>query len=181
MIRKPVSIRTSRAAALRMLPTAFFLLVVGCDYTPTEARYYLSGGPVEPVVPEPLPPLGDYPALEGPGRVFEFDMSTLVNPTPESLRALSGTRYVLYENGAFTYQVRAGGLLRYDMGRLWGTPEAWEAKGTYTEAGTSLVLQWPWGPDWSATATLVGDRLSVEPSINVQFDFAPQASYLRVP
>jgi hypothetical protein len=140
----------------------------------------LNGEPVTPYVLPVLPALGDYPPLRGPGRVFEF-FETRSTVTELGQRALQGTRYVLYNNGTFALQQRANAEISYNLrGELVGLP-ARESTGTYVEAGTTIKLEWS-PADGSAVASIIGERLTVEPDAIADVQgTAPAATYVRVP
>jgi hypothetical protein len=157
-----------------------------------DPTFHLSGEPVPRTVftePPALPALGEFPPVDGPGRVFEFDGESIsVAFLGEDYhREAVGSRYVLYDDGTLALQHRAGALLHYGgyPTGIVGSPGPSDRKGTYLQSGDLVVMRgvlpgdsdYPWG-----TARLIGDQLEVVISGNwVDDGLSGSGVYLRAP
>jgi hypothetical protein len=122
-------------------------------------------GTSQPIVrssPTPTPPT-NLPPLSGSSRTFSFDRE-LSYPVRDYTK---GSRFVLYDNGAFVLQYEGLG----------------DYRGTYTEADGVIRFEWEgWsvaGP-WGATGTVKDDLLTVRYNVIMQLDDFEDAVYSLV-
>ena len=108
--------------------------------------------------PSPIPPSSPFPPLSGPSRTFIFD-NELLYPVRDYTK---GSRFVLYENGAF--------VLQYPNGQY---------RGGYTRDNDTIMLAWESSAgQWRATGTLNGDSLTVRYNFVMQLDDFEDAVYV---
>jgi hypothetical protein len=137
---------------------AFLVVSVSCsDATLPTAPLPTPPATVAPTPPAPVPPTDSSEA-----RVFGFVSS----PYPAVQGYTTGSRYVLYRDGAF--------VLQY--------PHV-EYRGTYTEAEGRINFEWEgWSVAgrWGATGVLTDDSLSVSYNIIMLMSDFEDARYKRV-
>lgn len=120
------------------------VLSIACGRSTPTAPTAGSQGPAVPSLPAPPPPT-NFPARSGPSRTFTFDHEltyALRDYTKQS-------RFVLYDNGAFTLQYLSLGI---------------EYRGGYTASNGGVTFQWEgWSTagTWGATGTLKDRSLTV--------------------
>ena len=109
-----------------------------------------------------LTPPPNFPPLSGPERAFIFERADyrVAAYTEES-------RFVLYDNGAFSLQYPNLGGLPY--------------RGSYTEESGLLNFTWEACCGWRATGRLEGDSLKVQYNPMMQLADFENAVYARTP
>ncbi len=113
----------------------------------------------------PAPPPSGFPPLSGPSRTFTFDHELGYRVREYTMKS----RFVLYDNGAFTLQYTS----------LGG-----EYRGGYTEANGVITFEWEGlsvAGRWSATGTLKDGSLTVQYNTIMQLDDFEDAVYTRGP
>ncbi len=139
---------------------AFLVVSVSCS----DATLPTAPGPLPAaaVAPSPTPPAAG-PTDSSGARVFGY----LSSPYPSVQPYTTGSRYVLYRDGAF--------VLEY--------PHV-QYRGTYTEAAGRITFEWEgWSiaGAWGATGVLTDDALSVLYNIIMMLSDFEDALYKRVP
>jgi hypothetical protein len=121
------------------------VLSIACGHSTPTAPTASSQVPAGPSLPAPPPPT-NFPALSGLSRTFTF-AHELTYPLRDYTKQ---SRFVVYDNGAFTLQYVSLGI---------------EYRGGYTESNGVITFQWEgWstaGP-WGATGTLKDGSLTVQ-------------------
>ncbi len=103
--------------------------------------------PPTPPRPVPVPYTGVFPEVTRPARIYVATPSPLFSIT---YAYTLSSRYVLYDDGTFAFQLFTANDSFYETG------------GTYTEADALITLVWPLGSGWdSATASLSDESLTV--------------------
>jgi hypothetical protein len=147
-------------AILRGTLVGLVLLSIACGRSTPAAPTAGSQGPAVPSLPAPPPPT-NFPALSGLSRTFTFDHE-LTYPLRDYTKQ---SRFVLYDNGAFTLQYVSLGM---------------EYRGGYTESNGVITFQWEgWstaGP-WGATGTLKDGSLTVQYNLIMTFSDFEDAVY----
>ena len=136
-------------------------LVAACGepLSPTApTRPVQSALPIAPA-PTPTPPVGSFPPVSGPARIYAFDRQASYPVQSYTV----GSRYVLYDDGTFALQYLTAG----------------EYRGRYREASTTVTLDFDGFGDAGATGTLVGDMLTVQYSILMWLADFQDAIYVR--
>jgi hypothetical protein len=101
--------------------------------------------------------------LSGPSRTFVFDHE-LSYPVSDYTKK---SRFVLYDNGAFSLQYPSVGGLGY--------------RGGYQDANGVIAFGWEGGSPWGATGTLNGGSLTVQYNTSMLLSDFEDAVYTLMP
>ena len=132
--------------------------VAGLSIACTESR------PVAPSGPVPTYPAPAFPALSRPGTAYRGPDALYMSNRAAEMPLV--TRYVLHDDGTFALQFSSvAGFSEY--------------RGRYTRAGSQLSFDWDaWGAG-AASATLVGDDLSVKYAERMSLNDFVDGVYVR--
>ena len=127
----------------------------GTNSTPTAPT-----GPAPPTAsvapPRPaLPPPAEFPPVSGPARVYSDAQQPLYAPY--------SSRYVLYDNGTFEFQ----------MNHPSGTG------GTYETTGNVIIFRWSGDDRWHSSGELTADTLMVRYNVQMQWTDFLDGVYTR--
>ena len=145
-----------RAALLSSAVLAVVVSFSACSGSPTAPT------PKAPDAVVPVPAPAPTPVPDGAQvRTFAFVSSTPAYAVRDYTKV---SEFLLNDNGTFT--------LHY--------PGIGDYRGTYTEAGGTIVFQWEGGSaagPWGATGTLVGDKLTVNYNLIMELTDFEDAVY----
>ncbi len=147
-----------KTAVLRFgVLTLLVSLAVACDKRFTSPTIPTAHSPARTPAPAPPPaPLGNLSATFGSAVAVSYPLSSYT----------LASRFVFFDTGQFSLQFPNG-----------------DYQGTYTQSGTAITFQWEgWstaGP-WGATATLSGDKLTVDYNTVMELTDFEDAVYTRI-
>jgi hypothetical protein len=138
------------------------LLSIACSGSTPAAPTAPTASSQRSAVPSPpAPPSSNFPALSGPSRTFTFDRELTYHVSGYTKQS----RFVLYDNGAFTLQYGSLGI---------------EYRGGYTESNGVITFQWEgWSTAgaWGATGTVNDGSLTVQYNLIMQLSDFEDAVY----